>query len=326
MTRIIHGAATPRSPAPRTIADLDLRRTGIALAAVTAAVSGVSVFVNGYGVGRFDDPTTYTTAKNLVAAAIIGAIVLARRGRAHRGPSGPAPRASSTRERLLLAVIAVIGGSVPFVLFFQGFARVSSSDAAFIHKTLIVWVAVLGTVVLRERLSPPHVVAVAVIVAGYASVAGGVGLPSPGHGELLLLAATLCWSVEVVLSRSLLRHGVPPMTVSAWRMVGGVVLLVGWALARGAAGDLVTLSVAQWGFALLTGTFLTAYVVSWHHALAGAPAIDVTAVLASGAVLTSLLDGGFRGVPIDPFGSVLLLAGGVVVAVAVLGPRRVVVT
>jgi drug/metabolite transporter (DMT)-like permease len=326
MTGLIHRTASPASTAPPSTgggfgADLGARRTGIALAAVTAVVSGFSVFVNGRAVGHFDDPTTYTTAKNLVAALAIGALVLARRGGADGAPPAIGPPAGPRRRRVLLATIAVIGGSVPFVLFFEGLARASSSDAAFIHKTLIVWVAVLGSVVLRERLSPLHVAAIVAILVGYASVAGGVGLPSLGSGELLLLAATLCWSVEVVAARALLRGGVPPMTVSAWRMVGGVVLLVGWAVARGAAGDLVGLSSTQWRWVLLTGAFLTAYVITWQHALARAQAVDVTAVLASGAVLTAVLDRGFGGIPIDPLGSSLLLAGGLLVGVAVLRPR-----
>ena len=51
-----------------------------------------------------------------------------------------------------LAPIGVIGGSVPFVLFFEGLARASSPQAAFLHKTLVLWVALLAVVVLGERL------------------------------------------------------------------------------------------------------------------------------------------------------------------------------
>ena len=50
------------------------RERGIALAGVTAIVSGFAVFVNGYGVRRFDDATTYTTAKNLVAGLALAAL------------------------------------------------------------------------------------------------------------------------------------------------------------------------------------------------------------------------------------------------------------
>jgi drug/metabolite transporter (DMT)-like permease len=318
----------------------DVRTTGIALAAVTAVISGFSVFVNGYGVGHFDDSTTYTTAKNLVAAVVITAAFVgqrrhlaqqpaqqtARQPARHLAavPAAPIHPAIGERRRVAsLIAIAVIGGSIPFVLFFEGLARVSSSDAAFIHKTMVAWVAVLGVVILRERIAAPHLAAVALILIGYAAMAGGIGLPEAGDGELLILAATLCWSVEVVIARSLLRCGVPALTVSTWRMGGGIVLLIAWAFVRGAIGDLVGLSAAQWWWVLLTGLFLSAYVLTWHHALARAQAVDVTAVLATGAVLTAVLDTGIRGTAIEPVGVALLLIGGLIIAVTdLVAPRR----
>jgi drug/metabolite transporter (DMT)-like permease len=312
-----NATAASAGPQPQPSASR-IRTTGLALAGVTAIVSGFSVFVNGYGVARFDDPTTYTTAKNLVTATVLLAILVVLRRRRSTDTSAARPAADTTTRRprdvAVLAVIAVIGGSLPFVLFFEGLARVSSSDAAFIHKTLVAWVAILAVAFLGERISVWHVAAIALILLGYAQLAGGVGFPEVGTGEALIVAATLCWSVEVVLARSLLRRGVPPTVVSTWRMTGGVVLLLAWTIARGATGDLVGLSATQWAWAVLTGLFLTAYVVSWHHALARAPAVDVTAVLSIGAVITAALNTGVRDAVIEPLGLILLLTGGLLVA------------
>ncbi|HUS41707.1 MAG TPA: DMT family transporter [Ilumatobacteraceae bacterium] len=302
-----------------------MRNTGLALAGVTAVVSGFSVFVNGYGVAHFDDATTYTTAKNLVTAVVLMVAVVVMRGRRAPDAATPPTASAATRTRrdtATLATIAVIGGSVPFVLFFEGLAQVSSTNAAFIHKTLVAWVAILAVAFLGERVTVWHVTAIALILLGYAQLAGGVGFPDVGTGEALLLAATLCWSVEVILSRSLLRRGVAPMVVSTWRMAGGIVLLLAWAIVRGALGDLLGLSATQWAWAVLTGLFLTAYVVSWHHALARAPAVDVTAVLSIGAVITAALNAGVRGAVIEPVGLILLLTGGLLVAWASIVGRR----
>ena len=302
-----------RQPAQRSTSNT-LRNTGLALAGVTAAVSGVSVFVNGYGVGRFDDATTYTTAKNRVTAVLVTAILVVQRQRRAFG-AGAMPPTTTRDPRTIasLAAVAVIGGSVPFVLFFEGLARVSSSDAAFIHKTLVAWVAILAVLFLGERVAAPHLVAIVLILAGYAQLAGGVGFPEIGTGEALILAATLCWSVEIVVVRSLLRRGVPEMVVGTSRMAGGMVVLLCWAIVRGALGDLIGLSATQWDWALLTGLLLTAYVVSWHYALARAPAVDVTAVLSIGAVLTALLNTGVQGAVLQPVGLGLLVAGGLVI-------------
>jgi drug/metabolite transporter (DMT)-like permease len=311
MTNTAHPKSAHPTPA-RHLTSSSARTTGLALAGVTAVVSGMSVFVNGYGVARFDDATTYTTAKNLVAAVLITAILVAQHQR-RALPSTATRTRTRTRTRVSLAAVAVIGGSVPFVLFFEGLARVSSSDAAFIHKTLVAWVAILAVLFLGERIAPPHVVAIVLILVGYSQLAGGVGFPEVGSGEALIMAATLCWSVEVVLVRSLLRRGVPEMVVGTSRMAGGIVLLLGWAVVRGAVGDLVGLSGTQWAWALLTGLFLTGFVVSWHHALARAPAVDVTAVLSMGAVLTALLNTGVRGAVLQPAALALLVAGGALV-------------
>jgi len=293
-----------------------VRSTGLALAGVTAVVSGFSVFVNGYGVARFDDATTYTTAKNLVTAVVLMAVVVVMRQRQapDRAAAPTTAPVRTPRDTATLVAIAVIGGSVPFVLFFEGLAQVSSSDAAFIHKTLVAWVAILAVALLGERVSVWHVTAIGMILLGYAQLARGVGFPDIGTGEALILAATLCWSIEVILARSLLRRGVPPTVVSTWRMAGGIVLLLAWAVVRGALGDLLGLSAAQWAWAVLTGLFLTAYVVSWHHALARAPAVDVTAVLSIGAVITAALNAGVRGTVVEPVGLILLLTGGLLIA------------
>ena len=55
--------------------------TGVLLAAVTALISGVAIFINGYGVrawAEVADATTYTTLKNAGAAMIL--VAAARRG------------------------------------------------------------------------------------------------------------------------------------------------------------------------------------------------------------------------------------------------------
>ena len=90
------------------------------------------------------------------------------------------------------------------MLFFEGLARSSSTDAAFVQKTLVVWVAILAVAILGERLSWPHVLAIGTIVVGQALVAGDLRSLHPEAGELMILAATLLWSVEIVVAKRLL--------------------------------------------------------------------------------------------------------------------------
>ena len=76
-------------------------------------------------------------------------VLLARGGGARAFPARP-------RGWLALLGIAAIGGSVPFVLFFEGLSRADATQAAFIHKTLVIWVALIAVPLLGERVGAAH--------------------------------------------------------------------------------------------------------------------------------------------------------------------------
>lgn len=299
---------------------MERRGLGIGLAGITALISGVAVFVNGYGVrawGEVTDTTTYTTAKNLVAALVLICItIVVSRRSSKEGWRLP----TSRRGWLTLGALAVIGGSVPFALFFEGLARASSTDAAFLHKTLVIWVALLAAVFLRERLNAWHVSAIAALVIGQVLLAGGIESLVAGSGEAMILGATLLWSVEVVVAKKLLPE-VSPLTLGVARMAGGSVVLIAIVAARGGFATLADLSASHLGWVLLTGVVLAGYVGSWYSALARAQAVDVTAVLVGGALITgslrAIVDGAAWPAPV---GSALVLAG--VVAVMWHAARR----
>lgn len=292
------------------------RALGIALALCTALVSGVAVYVNAKGVSHFGDATVYTTAKNAVAGALL--LLLALPFLAASRATGETPvRPRTRRQWLALAVLACIGGSVPFVLFFEGLSRASATQAAFIHKTLVVWVALLALPLLRERLGAAHVAAIALLVAGQAWIAGDPGTLAFGAGETMILAATLLWAVEVILVKRLV-SGLDARTLAAARMGFGTVLLLGWVAVSGRWAELAALGAEQWGWALLTGGLLAAYVATWYAALARAQAVDVTAVLVFGAVVTAVLSGAADGVSIDVAGVALITLGTAVAAAAAL--------
>jgi drug/metabolite transporter (DMT)-like permease len=292
------------SLAPSLASRLSRRSTGICLAFVAAVVSGFAVYVNSKGVAHFDDATVYTTAKNAVAGVLLLGIALL-----------PLPARSTTarspwtsRRRLGVVAVAVVGGSVPFVLFFEGLARATATQAAFIQKTLVVWVALLAVPLLRERLHAVHFAAIALVVAGQAWLAGSVGTFAFGAGEAMILAATLLWAVEVILVKRLLVE-VDSRTLAAARMGLGVVVLCAWLAVSGRADDLFSLSAGQWRWAVATGLILTAYVAAWYAALALAPAVDVTAVLVFGAVVTALLSDTIDGAAVNVGGLVLVTVG-----------------
>jgi drug/metabolite transporter (DMT)-like permease len=288
------------------------RRTGLLLALATACISGVAVFLNSYGVKAFGDATTYTTAKNVVATLVLVLIIAAMS--ASRHGSG-LTRPSQPRQWVGLAIVGVFGGAIAFVLFFEGLALASSVDAAFLQKTLLVWVALLAVPLLGERLGALQVVAIVLLVLGQIGLAGGT-TTILGRGQLMVLGATLLWAGEVIIAKKLLAD-LSSWTVGLTRMGIGSVVLVAWTLIRGDGGALTALTGRQWMWVLVTGVILAGYVSTWFAALSRAPAVDVTAVLVIGAVITALLAAAVNGTPLVPQLGWLavLLVGAVLVGV-----------
>ncbi|HET9249777.1 MAG TPA: DMT family transporter [Actinomycetota bacterium] len=302
-------SASPRrpSPFPRTPA------SGLALAFATALISGVAIFANGYGVTAFGSGGgVYTTAKNLVAAVLLLLVgVAATRARSDEGFTRP----RTGPQWAGLIAVSVIGGSVPFLLFFEGLARASSVQAAFLHKTLLIWVVLLAWPLLGERIGALQVVAIGLLLAGQAALQGGVGEVGLGTGEVMILAATLLWSIEVIVAKRLL-GSLSSLTVGTARMALGCVVLLSYLAVTGQFDDLLAVSATQWAWATLTGGLLATYVASWYLALARARAIDVTAVLVFGAVVTALLAMGVQGAEPQAAALALLVLGTVIAVVA----------
>lgn len=283
---------------------------GVTLALGTAAISALSVYVNAFGVKLVSDATVYTTAKNLVAALILVALALAMG--AHREVP-----ALASRQRLGLLVIALLGGSIPFVLFFGGLAAATAPTAAFIHKTMFVWVALMAVPLLGERLGLIPVAALGVLFLGQVLMTPPTGL-GWGPGETMIAAATLLWSVEVIVAKRLLA-GVSAPLLAASRMGLGVVFLVGYLALTGRLGGLATLPSEALVWILATGVLLAGYVSTWYGALRLAPATTVTSILVVAAVGTGVLSALTTGTAPDPrvvVGYLLVIAGVAVVAVA----------
>ncbi len=303
--------------------------SGITVAGMTALISGLSVFVNSYGVHSIAAPSVYTTAKNVVATVILAAGALAGRavargradsaagrfGTANRGPesSRTSPRSWPTWKLARwvgLAYVGIVGGGIAFVLFFDGLADTTATPAAFWRDTLVLWVAILAIPLLRERLTWWNITAIGVLVAGEIAIAGGVGHLSADRGELLVLTATVLWAVEVVVAKVLLRD-MAASFLALVRMGVGALALVVYLAASGSLHLLMAFDADQVGWALLTGLLLAAYVGTWMTALGRARAIDVTSVLVASAVVTALLQAAAGTAALAPhvLGLILILGG-----------------
>lgn len=256
------------------------KKSATILVLITALISGISNFVNKIAVTAVKDPMLYTTLKNaLVALALLAFMTWAGQW--------SCLRTVSKKQILLLAAVGIIGGSVPFALYFTGLTMTSATNAALIHKTLFLWVLIFAYPILKERMTAPQLFGVAAIFAANTLVGGFNGFKF-NSGELMILAAAILWGLESIFAKKALAE-LPSATVAAARMAIGAVILTAIVAYTGGFSKLALIGAANWGWIALTSALLLGYVGTWYAGLKRAPATYVAALLVPATLVTNAL-------------------------------------
>ena len=137
-----------------------------------------------------------------------------------------------------VAVAAVIGVPVQFLLQFEGLSRTTASHAALMIGTAPVLVAVAAFAVLRERLRPIAWVALIASTLGVALIVmhtGDSGSSAAARptlaGDMLVLTSMFAAVVWILVSKQLMvRHS--SVAVSGVITITGTVALAAWVVAR----------------------------------------------------------------------------------------------
>ena len=257
-------------------------RKGIYFAFATSIISGVSIFLNKFAVAAIKPPLFFTTTKNIVVGLILVSVIIAFR-------KLPQIRILQKKDIVRLIMIGLVGGSLPFYLFFTGLANVPAANAAIIQKSLVVWVAILAIPFLKEKFSLLSILAVALLFIGNNYIGGFKGF-SFSSGELMIGGATMLWAVENVIAKKALKN-IDADIVSAARMGLGAIVLLGATLltAPSSLTSILSFDTTQWFWLGITSMLLVGYVMTWYRALALAPATTVTAILVFSTVITNVL-------------------------------------
>lgn len=289
---------------------------GLLLALMAALISGTSVFINGMAV-KLADPFVYTTLKNTGALVFLAAVVLALTGLSHF-------RSLSKKQWGLLALIGIIGGSIPFLMFFWGLKLGGAAISSFIFRSLFLFAGVFGYFLLKERPGPKDVAAGFIILIGNALlVSGDIAF---GLGQLLVLGATVLWALEYTISRKIMAD-IHPRAVMVSRMFFGSLVLFAFLFATGSIGAFSLVSTEVLGWLGITSLLLFAFVFTWYSALRYLPVFKAASVLAIGGVITAALELFFLGKTValtEAGGLILILAGALLMAGAADAFRAVV--
>ncbi|MBT7497296.1 DMT family transporter [Candidatus Woesearchaeota archaeon] len=257
-----------------------MKTKALYLALGTALISSVSIFINKFAVTAIGNPYVLTTSKNIIVALLLTLLVLTPL-------VWKKLKTLPKNDWLKLVVVGLIGGSIPFLLFFKGLSLSTSVNAGFIHKTLFIWVTLLAIPFLKEKLSKIQWLALGVLLVGNYFL---IGIKwSFAQADILIFAATLFWAVEFVIAKHFLKT-IDPKIIAWGRMFFGAIFLLGYMLYTGQAATLLTLGASQWGFISLVAIFLLGYVLTWYHALAKLPVTVVASVLVIASPITTGLN------------------------------------
>ncbi|MBU0619312.1 DMT family transporter [Patescibacteria group bacterium] len=252
---------------------------GILLVLITALISGVSIFINKLIITGLN-PYVFTLSKNVLVAIGLGLIL-------YQTQQLSRFKTLSFKDWLNLGLIGLIGGSLPFLLFFQGLSQTTAVNAALIHKNLFIFVSVFSWFWLKEKLNKKFLWAAAFLILGNLFILKAFSFKFQ-PGDNLILAATILWALENILSKKLLSR-LPALTVAFGRMGFGSLLIGVFLLFNRQWLQFDNFGLVQIRGIVITSLFLLGYVVSWYSALKRLPVSLGTAILTLGSPITTLL-------------------------------------
>lgn len=239
---------------------------GIVLVLVTVVISGISNFVNFRGV-QGTDVDAWIALRNAAVALLLVPVALF---------VGPGLRVRPTRAQWAqLASIGLVGGAIPFLLYFHGFQMAlgqgGAAAASLGYRSLFLVATVLSIVFLRERIPRRFFLAAALLLGGNVLLLAVSG-PIWTGGTVFVLLATALWAGEYTLSKRALR-ALPSGVVAEARMGFGALFLIAYLALTGQVASVAQFSGADWMMLSLSALLLFGFVATWY---AGLKTVDLS--------------------------------------------------
>lgn len=258
---------------------------GIIFALVTSIISGISIFYAKIAVVKIS-PLVLATSRNLWVAFLFLVYFIFSKRLKHI-------KTLKKNELINLTLVGLIGGALPFYLFFTGLSLIGAQTANIIHKSLFVWVSLLALIFLKEKLNLSYwLTFILVIVANFFFIPFKINF---SLGEIMVFVATLFWAVENIIAKKILKT-ISSEMVSLFRMgIGSSILLLSLTIS-GQLNKLLVINSQQLIIITIGGSILFFYVYFWYQALKYAPASLVMLILTFSVVVGNILSGSFIGV------------------------------
>ena len=172
------------------------------------------------------------------------------------------------RERVPLGdILRLAGAGMLGVLFNQGFFIVgvsltSPGEASLVTTTMPMWVMLLAWLFLREPITAKKAGGIALGAAGAIILIAGSGArgsgSNPALGDVIVLAAQLCYALYLTLYRNFIRK-YSLVTLMKWMFLSATVVALPSSIHWLCTADWASVSATEWGgiaYVVICGTFL----------------------------------------------------------------------
>jgi O-acetylserine/cysteine efflux transporter len=200
-----------------------ITRLPLAALVIASLFWGTAVSVTKYGLRGFG-PITLLAISLIAGTAVLWTIVILRghlRGhrRGHlRGHRPPLPWRRAVLLGLFEPALAYAGDLL-------GLARTSAANGALLSGLESVFIVLLAAVFLRERITGRITVALALALAGVATLEGTGSFAGAGLGDLLVLAGVLSAAAYTIVARGMGDES-DPLTVTACQFTTATILIL----------------------------------------------------------------------------------------------------
>jgi drug/metabolite transporter (DMT)-like permease len=164
------------------------------------------------------------------------------------------------KDLLAMVGVGALGVGMTNMLFTSGVDLTNASDTALLYAVVPVWGMILGFVLGLERPTLRGILGVGIAFLGIVVVVYG-GLGGSGsslEGNLLVLAATVCWGSYTVLSLPLLKK-YSPLVVAAYTMLFGGLAAVPFALPGLLGADWEAMGAGVWAAVAYSTVLVAAF-------------------------------------------------------------------
>jgi drug/metabolite transporter (DMT)-like permease len=169
-------------------------------------------------------PVGFTFLRYLVASTTVVALLRWRTG------SLSLPRSDFLR----ICLLGVVGFGCYQIFWSTGIQSISAGDSALLIATTPVFTAVLAAMTGSDSLSPLRLAGALLSFVGVAVViesGPGFDLTASLIGDLLTLAAAMCWAIYTAFGANVLRRH-SPLKTTTWAVVAGTVFLAPFGLVQ----------------------------------------------------------------------------------------------